>query len=181
MFSSSPTPPPNRLVSGINPKQAGSALKGICNCFPIWPGRTPTLIVLLFLHMSFLAGPVCLSVHHFAVPVKLSLLGLLCNWESSQFLSRPFSYLGITCSLINSNQFSVPASWPRVECGRCLKGLEEAALDAASRRLWLLFTVLSLESQVPLIQMEISPDVLIFPGRKAGIMVELWIASDIPK
>lgn len=135
VFSSSPTPPPNGPVSGINRKQAGSALKGICKCFPIWPGRTPTAIVSFSCTCPFWLALFAFLCIVFAVPFKLSLLSLLCNWEPSQFLSRPFSYLGITCSLIISNQFSAPASWPRVECERCLKGLEEAALDAASRRL----------------------------------------------
>lgn len=38
------------------------------------------------------------------------------NWETSQFLSRLFSFFGIPRSLIISNHFSTCPAWPKVEC-----------------------------------------------------------------
>lgn len=67
-------------------------------------------------------------VYHFAMPRALFisvpciqpsssiLLTFFCNWETSQFLSRPFSFSGIPCSLIISNHVSPCTAWPQAKC-----------------------------------------------------------------
>lgn len=76
-----------------------------------------------------LSGWLCrLFVHYFAMPRALFisvpcilpsssiLQTFFCNWETSQFLSRLFSFFGIPRSLIISNHFSTCPAWPAVEC-----------------------------------------------------------------
>lgn len=76
----------------------------------------------------FSGWPHWLFVYYFTMPQALFasvpcilpsssiLLTFFCNWETSQFLSRPFSFFGITCSLIISNHFSVCTAWRKVKC-----------------------------------------------------------------
>lgn len=70
------------------------------------------------------------------LPPSSILLTFFCNWETSQFLSRPFSFSGIPCSLIISNHISACTCLARSEMWEPLKDFEEITLSAAERRLF---------------------------------------------
>lgn len=95
-----------------------------------------------------LSGWLCwLFVHYFAMPRALFisvpcilpsssiLRTFFCNWETSQFLSRLFSFFGIPRSLIISNHFPLVLLGPQWNV-RLLNDFEEIILDAAEQQVF---------------------------------------------
>lgn len=89
---------------------------------------------LFWLFMYYFAMPQALFVSVLCIlPSSPILLTFFCNWETSQFLPRPFSFFGITCSLIVSNHF--PVAPLGLKCNvRLLKDFEEITLNAAEQQ-----------------------------------------------
>lgn len=120
---------------------------------------------LFWLFMCYFAMPQALFV---SVPCILPsspiLLTFFYNWETSQFLPGPFSFFGITCSLIISNHFPVVPLGPKCNV-RLLKDFEEITLNAAEQQSFQPFLIISVssKSQVPLIHIEILQSFLVCP------------------
>ena len=114
-------------VFEINSKKLAYLSKTIKNMFSILAWQDSCSHCPAFPAHVFSGWPHWLFVYYVAMPQALFasvpcilpsssiLLTFFCNWETSQFLSRPFSFFGITCSLIISNHFSICTAWRKVK------------------------------------------------------------------